>query len=111
MLALLEYMQLRPSGSVIIINYYSNYLLNNRLDLHGYEESMTHLAIKFYCQKCKTTIMNDGIHNNELNWFTSYLTEREQVRCVNDHISSRKNQCKVACCWGQFVVQDIFILY
>ena len=31
-----------------------------------------------------------GIHDNELNWFTSSLTDREQVCCVNDHISSRK---------------------
>ncbi len=31
-----------------------------------------------------------GIQDNELNWFTSYLTDREQVCCVNDHISSRK---------------------
>ena len=32
-----------------------------------------------------------GIHDNELNWFTSYLTDREQVSCVNNHISSRKS--------------------
>ena len=32
-----------------------------------------------------------GIHDSELNWFTSYLTNREQVCCVNDHISSHKS--------------------
>ena len=32
-----------------------------------------------------------GINDNELNWFTSYLTDREQVSCVNNHISSRKS--------------------
>ena len=32
-----------------------------------------------------------GFDDNELNWFTSYLTDREQVCCVKDHISSRKS--------------------
>ena len=32
-----------------------------------------------------------GIRENELNWFTSYLTDRQQVCCVNDHISSWKS--------------------
>ena len=31
-----------------------------------------------------------GIYDNELNWFGSYLTNREQVCCVNNYISSRK---------------------
>ena len=31
-----------------------------------------------------------GINDNELNWFGSYLTNREQVCCVNNYISSRK---------------------
>ena len=25
-----------------------------------------------------------GIRENELNWFTSYLTDRQQVCCVNE---------------------------
>ena len=33
-----------------------------------------------------------GIHYNKLNWFTSYLTDRGQVCCVNDHILSRKSK-------------------
>ena len=32
-----------------------------------------------------------GIRENELNWFTSYLTDRQQVCSVNDHISSWKS--------------------
>ncbi len=32
-----------------------------------------------------------GIRENELNWFTSYLTDRQQVCCVNDHISCWKS--------------------
>ena len=32
-----------------------------------------------------------GIRENELNWFTSYLTDRQQVCCVNDHMSSWKS--------------------
>ena len=33
-----------------------------------------------------------GIRNNELNWFASYLTDREQVCCVNDYVSSRRKK-------------------
>ena len=32
-----------------------------------------------------------GIRENELNWFTSYLTDRQQVCYVKDHISSWKS--------------------
>ena len=51
-----------------------------------------------------------GIHDNELNWFTSYLTDREQVCCVNDHISSRKS-IRSGVLQGSILGPLMFLLY
>ena len=34
------------------------------------------------------------IYDNELNWSASYLTDREQVRFVNDYFFSNREQAK-----------------
>ena len=51
-----------------------------------------------------------GIHDNELNWFTSYLTDREQVSCVNNHISSRKS-IRNGVLQGSILGPLMFLLY
>ena len=51
-----------------------------------------------------------GIRENELNWFTFYLTDRQQVCCVNDHISSWKS-IESGVPQGSILGPLIFLLY
>jgi retron-type reverse transcriptase len=55
------------------------------LDIRKVFNSINH---KILLNKLETQF---GISNNELNWFKSYLMNREQVCTINGHTSSPKN--------------------
>ena len=54
------------------------------LDIGKAFDSITH---KILLNKLESQF---GISNNELNWFKSYLTNREKVCTINGHTSSQK---------------------
>jgi retron-type reverse transcriptase len=74
------------------------------LDIRTAFDSINH---KILLNKLETQF---GISNNELNWFKSYLTNREQVCTINGHTSSPKNTiCSIP--QGSILGPFLFLLY